>query len=142
MGCGKSTFGKFVAQKFRKTFIDLDEYISKKENKTIPEIFENEGENYFRLIEKKSIQQISQLKNVVVATGGGTPCFFDNMKLMTETGTTIYLKNSPQKLFETLLLIKETRPLLANKNEKELFDYINKELPLREKYYERADFQY
>ena len=141
MGCGKTFYGKQIAHKTKKDFIDIDEYISRKHQKTIKEIFENEGEKHFRLLEKEALHEVIELKNIVVATGGGTPCFYDNMDKMNEKGITIYIETNQQILFENLHKSKDSRPLLANKNKKELLEYINKELNLREKYYKMAKYK-
>ena len=84
MGCGKSTIGKEVAEKMHLDFIDLDDYIVKKEKSNIQQIFEKYGEDYFRKIEKKSLLEICEKDNLVVATGGGTPCFLKNMQIILE----------------------------------------------------------
>ena len=81
MGCGKSSVGKKLAKKMGFDFLDLDDYIEEKEKRTISEIFEKEGEAGFRGLEKKYLQEVSALKDKIVSTGGGTPCFYDNMAL-------------------------------------------------------------
>jgi shikimate kinase len=139
-GCGKSTLGAMIARKTKKNFIDLDNYISAKHNKSISQIFEHNDEQEFRALEKEALCEIVKLKNIIVATGGGTPCFFDNMTMMNKSGITVYLKLSPQKLFERLASNKNSRPLLAKKDDNELFEYIKKELQIREKYYSQSKF--
>ena len=141
MGSGKSTLGAIIAQKSCKRFIDLDIYISQKHNKSIPEIFENEDEHSFRVLEHNALLEIIRLKNIIVATGGGTPCFFDNMTLMNNYGITVYIKTLPEKLYERLAPNKNLRPLIAEKNDDELFEYIVKELSVREKYYALSLFK-
>ena len=133
MGCGKSTSGALISQKTGKEFIDLDIYITQKHNKSIPEIFENEGEQAFRLIEHSALKEIINIKNIIVATGGGTPCFFDNMELMSQNGITVYLKSSTKKLFERLISLKNTRPLLSGLSDEELEE--------REKYYLMSSYE-
>ena len=141
-GCGKSTLGAMIAQKTEKKFIDIDNYIVTKHNQSISQIFADKGEQGFRLIEKEALNEILNLKNIIIATGGGTPCFFDNMELMNKNGITIYLKLSPEKLFERLVTDKKSRPLLTEKDDKELLEYINNELRKREKYYEKAKINF
>jgi len=135
MGCGKSTSGALIAQKTGKEFIDLDLYISQKHNKSISEIFENNGEQAFRLIEHSALKEIIKFKNIIVATGGGTPCFFNNMELMNQNGFTVYLNTSPEILFERLISLKNTRPLLSGLSDEELEEFIKKELADRERFY-------
>jgi len=139
-GSGKSSKGAFLAKKYQKNFIDLDNYIVEKNNKTISEIFENEGEQEFRKLEHNALKEISALKNSIVATGGGTPCFFDNMTLMNKSGVTIFLKTSVETLFKRLVSDKKSRPLLAGKSDDEILEYIKKELKMREKFYNMAQY--
>src|SRR5437773_11285939 len=91
MGSGKTFFGKQLAQLLNYEFIDLDELIGKNEGATIAEIFFSKGEAYFRSKESSLLKSLSQNENAVIATGGGTPCFHDNMKWMNEHGITVYL---------------------------------------------------
>src|SRR5690606_34726901 len=109
MGSGKTTFGKRLAAKLNMAFVDLDNLIEVTEGKTINEIFELKGESYFREKEKE-ILQTTVFVNTVVATGGGTPCFFDNMSWMNTNGKTIYLKMTAQALESRLKFDKNNRP--------------------------------
>ena len=139
MGSGKTSTGKMLAEKFSFTFIDMDEMIEKKYGKTIKDIFYQWGETEFREIEKNVLNNIIQNhEKTVVATGGGTPCFFDNMKNMNKNGITIYLKVTPEKLFEGLLNDNQGRPVLAGK--KKLSASIVELLAEREKFYNKAKF--
>ena len=94
MGCGKSYVGRNLAPLLGFEYIDVDKYIEEKEGLTIKEIFEQKGEDYFRLQEKEFIAQVDSEENLVVSTGGGAPCFFDNMDVMNEKGLTIYLNRN------------------------------------------------
>ena len=87
MGAGKSTVGKKLAKKLRLTFIDLDEQVEKESGMSPFELFEKSGEDAFRIKEQETLHKIFKQDNFVLSTGGGTPCFFDNMKLMNEHGT-------------------------------------------------------
>src|SRR5215217_1973749 len=102
MGSGKTFVGKKLAQLLKTTFIDLDEVIEKSEEKTISQIFSQNGEEFFRERESHYLKSLSERSNVVIATGGGTPCFHDNMKWMNENGITIYLKAKSEILFDRL----------------------------------------
>src|SRR5688500_7926474 len=92
MGSGKSTVGKKLAQKMTLDFIDLDAYIEKQRQKTISYFFENFGEEKFREIERDALAELLEKDNVVISTGGGTPCFFDNMEKIKKNGISVYIE--------------------------------------------------
>lgn len=138
MGCGKSTVGRNIARALNWKFIDLDNYIQEKDGSSVTEIFKRDGEEVFRLMEKQALDEILQLNDVVVATGGGAPCFHNNMLTMKQAGLTIYLKLSPSGLFQRLLPARKTRPLIADKNADELLLFIEKKLEEREPFYCQA----
>ncbi len=98
MGSGKSTAGKKIASHIGWSFIDLDKKIEEHTGKTIPEIFSQDGENYFREIETKLLRNLKTGSDTVISTGGGTPCHSDNMNFMLKTGLTLYLKLTPAEL--------------------------------------------
>lgn len=136
MGSGKTTMGKLLAQQLKLNFIDLDAYIEGKYHRTIAQIFQQEGESGFREIEKNCLHEVGEFENVVVATGGGAPCFFDNMTFMNQNGTTIYLKMTVDQLSNRLSSSKAgVRPLIANKNNEELHHFISEGLAKREDFY-------
>lgn len=137
MGCGKSTIGKKLALNIEYNFIDLDVYIQDQECKSINEIFKN-GEDYFRKIERVYLQSAIKTKNTVIAVGGGTPCYFDNMQLMKENGLTIYIDMHPTELISRLRLSKQNRPLIASLQENELSNFVFKNLNERKEYYNKA----
>ncbi len=139
MGSGKSTIGKLLAEYLNWNFIDLDTLIEQTQKKTIPLIFEQEGENSFRKYETRAIQQIKTKNKIVIATGGGAPCYNNNMEEMNKTGITVYLKLDANKLSERLCPIKDSRPLIANKTKTDLLDFINYKLPQRETIYNKAN---
>jgi shikimate kinase len=138
MGSGKSTVGRNLARALNWTFIDLDTYIQDKQGCSIPEIFERDGETAFRLLEKESLEEVELLDKVVVATGGGAPCYHNNMITMNNAGLTIYLKIIPKELQIRLLPARKTRPLIANKSDDELLEFIEEKLKEREPFYAQA----
>jgi shikimate kinase len=141
MGSGKSSRGAELAAKLGFTFIDLDAMIEKEAKKTISEIFNDSGEQVFRELERTALRKTFKKNNIVVATGGGTPCFFDNLKEMREHGTTIYLKASNGLLFHRLALSKEERPLLKDLKDVELVLQIKDQMAFREPFYEKANYE-
>jgi shikimate kinase len=139
MGSGKSTAGKKIASHMGWSFIDLDKKIEEHTGKTIPEIFSQDGENYFREIETKLLRNLKSASDTVISTGGGTPCHRDNMNFMIETGLTLYLKLTPAELRSRLSDSKGKRPLLKDIENKNLIDFIEEKLRDREKWYDRSD---
>ncbi len=138
MGCGKTTVGKLLARKLNYRFVDLDKMIEEYEGKTIPELFELHHENGFRSLEKKYLQLTTQFQKTVVACGGGTPCFFDNIKTINENGISIYLEMNVASLHSRLINSKAKRPLLAGKTEEELQSFIADKLIERQPFYKQA----
>lgn len=140
MGTGKTTLGKRLADAYGYNFIDLDHYIQEKYNKTISQLFNEFGEDHFRSIENKVLQEVSTLENVIIAAGGGTPCFFDNMEIINNSGKSVYLKTTPDALHRRLSLPehKLKRPLISNKNNDELLEFITENLRKREPFYSKA----
>ncbi len=139
MGSGKSTVGKGLAKALNLSFVDLDAFIEEKYHKTIPEIFASDGEEGFRKAEQKALHEVADFEDVVVATGGGAPCFFDNMEKIKHSGTSLYLNGSPRILAERLLHSKTERPLIKGKTEEELVAFINETLAKRNHWYKQAD---
>jgi len=122
-------------------FVDMDHYIEERYCKTIPEIFAGEGESAFREKERKALKELSEFENVIIATGGGAPCFFDNISLMNRTGKTIYLNIDPKILAERLLKSKTERPLIKGKSSDELVAFIDETLRKRNEFYKQAQFE-
>jgi shikimate kinase len=139
MGSGKSTAGKKLASHLKWSFIDLDEKIEKMAGMKIPDIFSRKGESFFRKLESEALKGMSSETNTVISTGGGTPCFGDNMDFMLSTGLTIYLKMTPARLKKRLAKSTEERPLLKDIDNTELQEYITGKLTEREKWYSRAE---
>lgn len=142
MGSGKSTIGQQLAKSLNYNFIDLDQAIENEEEQSISEIFSKKGEIYFRKKERKVLETIlAATSNIVLATGGGTPCFGNNMGFMesVEDSTTIYLKTSNEVLTERLFNEKKKRPLIAHLESKKLLnDFIRKHLFERSFYYNKS----
>jgi shikimate kinase len=138
MGSGKTTTGKKLAAFLNYRIIDLDSFIEEKYRITIPDIFNRFDEKAFRKIERDALLETTALKSTVVSTGGGTPCFFDNMEIINRHGTSVYLKLHPKSIFARLNESKKKRPLLENKTEQERYNYIVSKLAEREKYYLQA----
>lgn len=139
MGSGKSTAGRNLASQLNWSFIDLDEKIQKMEEMKIPEIFSIKGESYFRKLETRALQELKSETDTVISTGGGTPCFGDNMDFMLSSGLTIYIKMTPVSLKKRLEGSAEDRPLLREIDSKDLQEYITSKLAEREKLYCRAE---
>lgn len=138
MGCGKTTFGKKIAKQLGYQFIDADTAIEKKAGYSVQQLFTDFGEPHFRSLERAFILGLKDMENVVVATGGGMPCFSDNMELLTAVGTTFYLKRSVAELANRLINAKKIRPLIVGKNHEELMDFITELLPQREIFYNQS----
>jgi shikimate kinase len=139
-GCGKSTIAPLVAEKTRFNSIDLDEVIEKKSTKNIHDLFYQEGEVFFREIESGCLKELSAGQNFVMATGGGTPCFFDNAGLMLQNGICIYLKTGISGLVERLHNEKTSRPLFSGLDDESMKQKLISMLNQREKYYNLAHF--
>ena len=138
MGSGKSTIGRKVAALLGMNFIDLDKYIEERNFKSVPDIFAQEGEEAFREKERQALREVAQFEDIVVGTGGGAPCFFDNMQRMNDAGITIYLAPDNETLAFRLLKSKTERPLIAGKNKEELIQFIKTALEKRSPFYEQS----
>lgn len=139
MGSGKSTIGKLLAKKLKWDFIDLDKYIEKHAGKKITEIFENDGEIKFRKLEHECLKRLLNKDNIVIALGGGTPCFHNNIDLINKNGVSIYLKVNVDILAGRLFKGENKRPLIRNLNKTELILFIKKTLKERVSIYKQAD---
>ena len=139
MGCGKSTIGKKLAEALSCKFIDLDKYIEGKTGESIQQIFKEKEEKYFRVLETESLMEICKSDNLVIATGGGTPCFFDNMQRILDKGICIYLKMEANNLAKRLSKERSKRPLIKNLTKKYLVNFIRKKLVEREVFYNKAN---
>ena len=138
MGAGKTTLGKAFARSMGLTFIDLDWYIEERFHKTVRQIFAERSEEGFRELEKRMLHEVADFEDVVIATGGGTPCFFDNVEYMNQKGETVFLDVRQEVLFRRLKVAKQQRPLLAQKNDEELKAFIADALGKRLPHYSKA----
>lgn len=138
MGCGKSTLGRHLAQALGWDFIDLDNYFENKFKTTVSLFFAEFGEDGFRDAERSALYDLKSKTKAVVATGGGAPCFFDNIDFMNEHGVTIYMKTSPEVLAQRLSNSRNVRPLVKGKSGDELIRFIKEKLNSRETYYNKA----
>ncbi len=141
MGVGKSTLGKGLAAELGLKFIDLDKELEKQFGKDISAVFASEGEDVFRDAESRKLAETIEGDDFVLACGGGTPCFGDNMLQMNESGTSIYLKMSTDHLVQRLEPESETRPLLGGKKGHELWTLVHELLQEREPDYLKARYK-
>ena len=140
MGSGKSTLGRMLAARLNLAFIDLDTFLEEKYFRTIPQIFAEEGEAGFRKKEQKVLHEVSAFDDVIVATGGGAPCFFDNMEVMNNTGFCIFLDVDTDSLVNRLIHAKTERPIIKGKSADELHYFIDGMMLKRRPYYEKARY--
>lgn len=140
MGSGKTTLGKAYARAMQLQFIDLDWYIEERFHRTVQELFEERKEDGFREIERNMLHEVAEFEDVIIACGGGTPCFFDNMEYMNGKGETVFLDASPEVLFRRLKIAKSKRPLLMDKSDEELMDVIQNALRIRIPFYSQAKY--
>jgi len=140
MGCGKSTMGRSLASMLNLTFIDLDTFIEGKYFKTVPQIFAEEGESEFRKKEHKALEEVALFDDVIVATGGGAPCFFDNVEVMNNAGYCIFLDVATESLVKRLIHSKTERPLIKGKSPDELKTFIDALMQKRRPFYEKAKY--
>jgi shikimate kinase len=138
MGSGKTTAGKKLASSLGYSFIDLDRKIEEHKRMTIPEIFSEQGEDHFRDTESEVLRSLSHTTNTVISTGGGTPCFNNNMDYMLETGLTVYLKLTPAQLVSRLISSDDERPLIKNLTGDELLKFVEEKLAQRTAWYEKS----
>ena len=144
MGCGKTTLGKALAKAMDRDFIDLDRYIEGRFHATVTQFFAMRGEEGFRDMERRMLHEVADFEDVVVACGGGTPCHFDNMAHMLSHGLTIHLTTPLPLLVARLKLpgSRQRRPLLSDKTDEELIDYVTGALAVRNPYYTQAELTF
>lgn len=139
MGAGKTTLGKKIAKRMNLPFIDSDREIEERHQKSIGDIFTENGESFFRTLETDYITSLKNREGFVLATGGGMPCFGKNMELLNELGTTFYLERSPKELANRLFNAKTRRPLIEGMEQEELLSFIEDRLSVREEYYKASN---
>lgn len=138
MGSGKTTVGHALAQATGLPFYDLDWYIETRMHSTVKKIFDDKGEEGFRRIEHNMLHEVAEFEDVIISCGGGTPCFFDNIDYINAQGDSVYLRCSPDVLYQHLKMGKTVRPLLLGKTPGEVREFIGQQLAVREPYYAKA----
>ena len=141
MGAGKTTLGKSLARRMNLRYIDTDHFIENRYHRKIGDIFAVEGEARFREIEHRVLIEISEFEDVVISTGGGLPCFNDNMTIMNNKGITVYLEVPVEELASRLGASKTVRPVLKKRSGSELFAFINDNMNVREPFYKQSKFR-
>jgi shikimate kinase len=142
MGAGKTTIGKALANRLNLSYIDSDHFIENRYRKNVSEIFASTGEDGFRKIEHHVISELSEFEDVVISTGGGLPCFNNNMELMNGKGVTIFLEVSVKELAARLAASKTVRPVLEGRSGEELIKFISENLEKRRPFYEQAKIRF
>jgi shikimate kinase len=135
MGSGKTTLGRKLAALLKYRFIDLDSEIEKREGRSVSSIFSDTGEKYFRRVESEVLRSIGGEGNLVIAAGGGTPCYGYNLDYMKSTGVTVYLKMSAGAIVSRLGVGISSRPLLKGLTGDDLLKYVEEKIREREPYY-------
>lgn len=140
MGSGKTHWGRLLSEKLSMRFFDLDEQVTEHAGKSIAEIFAAEGEEQFRMTEKDVLHIITEShESFVIACGGGSPCYFNNIEYMNKSGTTVWINTPLDTLFERLVKEKNHRPLIKELTDDQLRNFINRKFASRKIYYEQAD---
>ena len=137
-GAGKSTAARKIAAHFHFSVLDTDKMLEEKYKISVYDIFEKYGEEVFRQLEYKTLMEALQHENVVIATGGGAPCFFDAMQRINEVAFSIYIEMAVKSLAQRLLRAKVTRPLTKNKTEEELLAFVTEQMAVRAPIYQQA----
>ena len=142
MASGKTTVGRKLAKELKLHFIDLDAHIEVEEKKSVSEIFNEGGEALFRGLEMKYLKKLIDLEpDALISTGGGTPCFYDNIKEMNQAGLTVYLEMDAKSLTYRLMNAKGDRPLVNKTGENELLEFVEQQLEERKFYYSEAQIK-
>lgn len=142
MAAGKTSLGRYAAKRLGREFIDLDKYIEARFRQSISDLFATKGEAAFREIERNMLHEVAEFDNVLVATGGGTPCFFDNMSYMNECGVAIFLSCSVEVICHRLMIAKVKRPLVEGCTTQELHQKVTAMLDERMPYYTQAQYTF
>ncbi|MBQ7941676.1 MAG: shikimate kinase [Muribaculaceae bacterium] len=144
MGSGKSTMGRSLSAYMNKELIDLDHYIEARYHQSVKDIFSERGEEAFRIIEKNMLHEVGEFENTIIACGGGTPCYFDNMEFMKNKGITVFLNASHEALMRRLSTpkAKSKRPIISNKSNEELAQFITEAIEKRYPYYSQAEIHF
>ena len=141
MASGKTTDGYALADCLQYAFIDLDATIEQGEGRSIPSLFQEEGEDYFRKLENSYLKRSVQWDHTIIACGGGTPCFSDNMDWMNNNGLTVFIDLDPGILVDRLRIDRDNRPLLQDIKEEDIERYVQDTLEWRMPFYEKAQIR-
>ena len=142
MASGKTTIGNTLAGLLHIAFTDLDALIEATEGCSVADIFQQRGEAYFRRAEQAALQQTFKMDDVLVACGGGTPCFENNMAAMNAHGLTVWLNTRLETIYERLLKARNQRPLLAGTSDADLWLHIQQQMKERLPFYSQAQLMY
>lgn len=137
-GAGKTKIGKRLARRLNLPFYDTDSLFEQKYQLSIPDFFQKYGENAFRICENAVLNEALALPDAVIATGGGTPCYFDAMEKINEVAVSIYIQLAPASLCTRLLNSHKVRPLTHGKNPAQMLEYVRETLISRENFYCQA----
>jgi shikimate kinase len=137
---GKTTIGKQLAKRLNLEFVDLDEMIEQREGISIPELYSQHREDMFRKMEWAALSEIVKKDNIIVSTGGGAPCYFDNMTLMEKYGEVLYIQLDNDTLVSRLKSATKDRPIVMNKTGEELREYVKNLRDRCEHHYLRAKY--
>lgn len=138
MGSGKTTIARRIAYRLGWDVVDTDALFEEKYRVSVDDFFHKYDETLFRKLESEVLKSTGLLDDVVVSTGGGTACYYDNMEWMNQHGLTVFLRISPQSAVDRLLHSKRKRPLAENKSESDLTEYVAKHYASRLPFYEQA----
>lgn len=142
MAAGKTSLGRYAAKRLGREFIDLDKYIEARYRQSISDLFASRGENGFREIERNMLHEVAEFENVLVATGGGTPCFYDNMAYMNERGVAVFLSCSVDVICHRITIAKVKRPLVEGCTPEELRERVSSMLDARLPFYTQARYTF
>ncbi|MEL7529984.1 MAG: shikimate kinase [Bacteroidota bacterium] len=140
MTAGKTTLGRAFTEQSGWTFVDIDEALIEREGKSIAEIFAEDGEEHFRLVEREALEATASQyrEKVVFATGGGLPCFYDNIERINQLGTSVYLQLPAEELLRRIRKDRADRPLVRDKTAEELESFVRNLLAKRQAFYQQA----
>ena len=142
MASGKTTLGRALASATGREFVDLDHEIERTVGETVAALIEKKGIGEFRRLERRVLSTIREKENAVIACGGGTPCFYDNMEIMNASGTTVWLTASPERIAVRVRAEGPTRPLLSSVKDEELVERIKTHLKERTPFYSQAHYRF
>jgi len=138
MASGKTQIGKLLAAELNYGFIDMDQLFEEQFRISIADFFEKYGEQHFRMIEHELLVETSKKEDQVIATGGGTPCFHDNMELINKTGLSVFIHFEVPFLVKRLLKSRRKRPVLKGIPDEKLDEMVGNHLAQRLPFYQRA----